>query len=157
MTYHTTEELIGGRSEWAVSPNNFNGLIDSHILANQRIAELEAQLAAYQPKDHWSTATKSLVMRLRGIYAVGPNADQMGADDKPKFGWRDFGQRPPIQYEAAERIAALESALQVAREALEDIESGDGQCNCGYGGCNYACKEYARKALARIEEEMSRG
>ena len=46
MTYHTTEELIGGRSEWAVSPNNFNGLIDSHILANQRIAELEAQLSS---------------------------------------------------------------------------------------------------------------
>ena len=45
MTYHTTEELIGGRSEWAVSPNNFNGLIDSHLLANQRIAELEAQLS----------------------------------------------------------------------------------------------------------------
>ena len=45
MTYHTTEELLGRRSEWAVSPNNFNGLIDSHLLANQRIAELEAQLA----------------------------------------------------------------------------------------------------------------
>lgn len=50
MTYHTTEELIGGRSEWAVSPNNFNGLIDSHILANQRISELEAQLAVEKKK-----------------------------------------------------------------------------------------------------------
>ena len=168
MTYHTTEELIGGRSEWAVSPNNFNGLIDSHILANQRIAELEAQLAAYQPKDHWSTATKSLVMRLRGIYAVGPNADQMGADDKPEFGWRDYGQRPPIQYEAADRIAALETALQVAREALCLSPTGDDYRLMAISLSGTALKqdmqehialyeEKRSKALARIEEEMSRG
>jgi uncharacterized coiled-coil protein SlyX len=64
MTHHTTEELIGGRSEWAVSPNNFNGLIDSHILANQRISELEAQLAAQHER----------VIMLEVSYAEKPEA-----------------------------------------------------------------------------------
>lgn len=59
-------------------------------------------------------------MRLRGIYAIGPDADLMGPDDKPEFGWRDFKdqgfQVPGIQIEAAQRIQELEDELQKYRE-----------------------------------------
>ena len=44
----STENLNEAKGLWAISPNNFNGLIGSHILANQRIAELEAQLSSEQ-------------------------------------------------------------------------------------------------------------
>lgn len=62
-------------------------------------------LKAYEPQPYWSEATKSLVMRLRGIYAIGPEADQ-GIGE---YGFHKFDNRPPIQLEAAERIAALEA------------------------------------------------
>jgi hypothetical protein len=88
------------------------------ILANnnskrrgERIQELEAQLKRLEPKPHWSEASKSLVNRLRGIYAVGPNADQMGPNNQPEFGWREFPNLPPIQYEAAAHIEKLEEEL----------------------------------------------
>ena len=59
-------------------------------------------------------------MRLRGIYAIGPNADLMGPDDKPEFGWRVFKEQgfqvPGIQIEAAQRIQDLEEELQKYRE-----------------------------------------
>ena len=42
----STENLNEAKELWAISLNNFNGLIDSHLLANKRIAELESQLAA---------------------------------------------------------------------------------------------------------------
>ena len=42
----STENLNEAKGLWAISPNNFNGLIDSHLLANQRIAQLEAEVAA---------------------------------------------------------------------------------------------------------------
>jgi hypothetical protein len=82
----------------------------------ERIQELEAQLKRLEPKPHWSEASKSLTNRLRGIYAIGPNADQMGPTDKPEFGWREFPNLPPIQYEAAARIEELEEELQKYRE-----------------------------------------
>ena len=90
----------------------------------ERIKELEALLDRLNPQPHWSAASKSLVMRLRGIYAVGPNADQLGPDDKPEFGWRDFKdqgfQVPGIQLEAAQRIQDLEEELQKYRERFFD-------------------------------------
>ena len=93
MTYHTTEELIGGRSEWAVSPDNFNGLIDSHILANQRIVELEAQLAEEKKK----------VADL----------------EKPAaFGWQCYQDRCENAYVEQSVVKRLEAALQVAREFI---------------------------------------
>jgi hypothetical protein len=55
-------------------------------------------------------------MRLRGIYAIGPNADLMGPHDTPEFGWRTFDKMPPIQFEAASRIEQLEEELQKYRE-----------------------------------------
>ena len=70
MTYHTTEELIGGRSEWAVSPNNFNGLIDSHILANQRISELEAQL---------DSVRALLAAEMQAVEKLGESRDNLNA------------------------------------------------------------------------------
>lgn len=47
-----------------------------------------------------------LVDRLRGKYASGPHLPS----GNPEFGWRQF-QSPPIQHEAACRIAELEAAL----------------------------------------------
>ena len=86
----------------------------------ERIKELEALLDHLNPQPHWSAASKSLVMRLRGVYAIGPNADLMGPDDQPEFGWRDFKEQgfqvPGIQLEAAQRIQDLEKELQKYRE-----------------------------------------
>jgi hypothetical protein len=81
-----------------------------------RVEELEAIVKRLEPQPHWSGASKSLVMRLRGIYAIGPNAMQMGPNDKPEFGWRTFDQMPPIQFEAAARIQELEDRLQKCLE-----------------------------------------
>jgi hypothetical protein len=74
------------------------------------------------PKPHWSEASRSLVGRLRGIYAIGPNADQMGPNDTPEFGWRKHDNTPPIQFEAAQRIQDLEEELQKYRERFFDQE-----------------------------------
>ncbi len=86
----------------------------------ERLQELEAKIKKLEPQAHWSAASRSLVMRLRGIYAIGPNADQMGPNDKPEFGWRDFKdqgfQVPGIHIEAAQRIQDLEDELQKYRE-----------------------------------------
>ena len=96
MTYHTTEELLGRRSEWAVSPNNFNGLIDSHLLANQRIAELEAQLKG------WNKAFQSTNPAIA--------AERMqNAIDMAKF----------VGYEDAR--ARYDAQLKAAREALKEL------------------------------------
>tara|TARA_R110000851_G_scaffold169340_1_gene315517 strand:- start:368 stop:571 length:204 start_codon:yes stop_codon:yes gene_type:complete len=58
----------------------------------------------------------TLVNRLRGIYAVGPNAE---------FGSRSFGSFgivAPISLEAANRIEELEQALDDAKmQYLADI------------------------------------
>jgi len=88
--------------------------------------QLRAILKTLEPKPHWPNATKSLVMRLRGIYAVGPNADQMGPNDTPEFGWRDHTQSgffiPGIQLEAAARISELEDEVAKLREIVEDCD-----------------------------------
>jgi len=82
----------------------------------QLIDELYAIIEKNEPKPHWSAQSKSLVMRLRGIYAIGPDALQMGPDDTPEFGWRTFENLPPIHYEAAQHIQELEEELQKYRE-----------------------------------------
>ena len=46
----------------------------------------------------------------------------------------------------AVRIANLEAEVERLRAALEEIECGIG-CSDGYGGCDKACKDIARKAL----------
>ena len=77
--------------------------------------ELEKLLEALQPPAHWKNATASLPGRLRGIYAIGPNADQMGLHEDPEFGWRYFSHPLPVQIEAAFRIEELERKLQEYR------------------------------------------
>ena len=59
-----------------------------------------------------------LVDRLRGKYASGPHLP----NGNPEFGWRQF-QSPPIQHEAADRIADLEDIL---RAILHADERGQG-------------------------------
>lgn len=56
-----------------------------------------------------------LIDRLRGKYASGPHLP----NGKPEFGWKQF-QSPPIQHEAADRIAALEAAMDQAIHILRD-------------------------------------
>jgi hypothetical protein len=83
------------------------------------VADLKAAqdiLMQFSPKPHWSKASQSLVNRLRGIYAIGPHADQ-GIGE---FGFRSFPDRPPIQFEAAARIVELENELQKYRETFFD-------------------------------------
>lgn len=48
-----------------------------------------------------------LTDRLRGKYRCGPHLP----NGEPEFGWKQF-QAPPIQFEAAERIDALEGVLR---------------------------------------------
>ena len=98
MTYHTTEELLGRRSEWAVSPNNFNGLIDSHLLANQRIAELEAQLKG------WNKAFQSTDP------AIAAERMQNAIDFAKFVGYEDARAR----YDA--KLKAAREALEIARQ-----------------------------------------
>ena len=85
MTYHTTEELIDGRSEWAVETDNFNGLIDSHILANQRIAELEAQLSSENlelsaaSREFWNSVSNLAKTRISELESERATAERRGA------------------------------------------------------------------------------
>ena len=128
----------------------------------KRIAELEVQLKAYQPKDFWSDATKSLVMRLRGIYAVGPNAAQMGPDDKPEFGWRGHGERPPIHYEAAQRISDLEAQLADLRlRSLPNVtlceKCGGTQDDPKYPGCGCCAIGHSRQCQCALCQWRLRG
>ena len=207
MTHHTTEELIGGRSEWAVSPNNFNGLIDSHILANQRIAELEAQLSSeqqtwrcfhcgFETSDkteasghfgefgeeyplciHWSdldadgkasefqsinaelecAREENLKLRQQ-VEQLEYLTGSQEADISSRFkGCRTINEAF-FKYDsmegralaAEERIAALETALQVAREFISYAP-----CLCIGGEFPVTCKRC--EVLARIEvPEVSR-
>lgn len=73
----------------------------------QELLELKAAIRKYQPKDYWGEASQSLVMRLRGIYPIGPDA----LTGIGEFGYRVDSNRPPIQYEAAQRIHELEEQL----------------------------------------------
>jgi hypothetical protein len=68
-------------------------------------------------RDHWPTAKPSLPLRLLGIQAVGPNADQLTRDDTPEFGWRRLYINPPtpVMFEAAARILELEAEVQKYR------------------------------------------
>jgi len=78
------------------------------------IGEALAKVAEHvKPQPYWNS--KSLVLRLRGIYAVGPDAMNMGPHDSPEFGWRVFDKLPGIQSEAAHRIETLERELQELR------------------------------------------
>ena len=54
----------------------------------------------------------TLINRLRGVYAIGPDVD-----GGPEFGHRDFGSTftPRIQLEAADRIETLETQLTEAK------------------------------------------
>lgn len=66
-------------------------------------------------RPHWDTAKRSLVGRLRGVYACGPNADQMSMTDNPEFGWIikvPLNQIDGIKLEAAARIEELEATLE---------------------------------------------
>lgn len=80
-----------------------------------KLQEREVLLKQYAPKPYWSEASRSLVMRLRGIYAIGPGADQTGPNDEPEFGWRHHQGMPPIQFEAAQRIQDLDEELEKYR------------------------------------------
>jgi hypothetical protein len=87
--------------------------IGTHGLATLQAYQAEL-LQPFQPKPHWSTASRSLVSRLRGIYSLGPEADQ-GIGE---FGTREFTGLPPIQFEAAARIGDLEETLAKVQEIL---------------------------------------
>lgn len=69
-------------------------------------------------RPHWETAKPSLPLRLLGVFAVGPDADNKTESDTPEFGWRRLYLTPPtpIMFEAAARIQELEEQLQIYRE-----------------------------------------
>jgi hypothetical protein len=73
---------------------------------------------------YWPTAKPSLPLRLLGVQAVGPNADQMTRNDTPEFGWRRLYLTPPtaIMFEASARIQELEAELQKMRERFFERE-----------------------------------
>ena len=52
---------------------------------------------------------ETIVSRLRGIYDTGP-------EDNPNEFRREFLGRPPINYEAARRIEALEQEVERLKE-----------------------------------------
>ena len=66
----STENLNEAKGLWAISPNNFNGLIDSHLLANQRISELEAQL---------DSVRALLAAEMKAVEKLGESRDNLNA------------------------------------------------------------------------------
>lgn len=73
---------------------------------------------------HWDTAKESLVGRLLGVYACGPNADQMGKYSYPEFGWVvriPLDQVEGIRKEAAARIEELESKVLDLEAELDNM------------------------------------
>lgn len=76
---------------------------------------------SYTRKEHWATAKNSLVGRLMGVYAIGPNADQMTTQDNPEFGWRVMPVTEPIRFEAAERIEELEAKIRELEDTISDL------------------------------------
>jgi hypothetical protein len=79
-------------------------------------------------REHWDIAKKSLVGRLLGVYACGPNADQMGKYDYPEFGWIiriPLDQIEGIKKEAAARIEELESRVSDLENELDNIYRAD--------------------------------
>ena len=99
--------------------------------------------------------TETLSQRLRGIYSVGRG-------DPPEFGYRQFDNMPPINFEAAERIDALERELAQARgEALEEAIKialltprreqtfqGLDPAYCYAAGCNHMANDIAEAILS---------
>lgn len=81
--------------------------------------ERELNLLDNEPM-HWATAKPSLPLRLLGVFAVGPDADQKTENDKPEFGWRRMYLNPPtpVMFEASARIVELEHELQKCREIM---------------------------------------
>lgn len=65
-------------------------------------------------------------------------------EDGGKAGW----------CEICRETAELRAQRDALVKALEEIECGDGQCRCGYGGCDMRCKEVARAALAGCREAL---
>lgn len=139
MTYHTTEELIGGRSEWAVSPNNFNGLIDSHILANQRIAELEAQLSSENlelsaaSREFWNSVSNLAKTRISEMRLGTDSAIRILEDIKSAI--NHAGRSYLLEVEGNlislitinlrqqdRRIAELETQLAAEQKKVADLE-----------------------------------
>lgn len=73
--------------------------------------------------------------------------------DHSRKSLRDAIHRACIKHSNAEleRRRKAEARLRAAIDALEEIESGSGQCHSGHGGCDAACKAYARRALKALE------
>ena len=77
------------------------------------------------PKPHWEKEQQSLLRRLRGVYGVGPRADENGVT--PEFGHRQMAVLSPIHTEAAamieKLIAEVESLKNDSLTARKHCES----------------------------------
>lgn len=92
-------------------------VMDCCIELDQENRALRKTLEAMAPKPHWPEWTKSLIQRLQGIYAIGPEA----AAGVGEFGYRTFEDRPAIQLEAAHRLAVLEDRVFLMWKQLEEL------------------------------------
>ena len=63
---------------------------------------------------------ETIVNRLRGIYDTGP-------EDNPNEFRREFPGRPPINYEAARRIEALEQEVERLKAAIQEHKTQSSQ------------------------------
>ena len=106
--------------------------------------EAEYALAEAQGADQWakenapSWATQALEAALDGLNGMKCEAN--------------YGQQPPIQYEAAERIAALEDELKRTRELKEITEKANERITSQLAT---AKREGAVEELLRLADEWA--
>ena len=73
---------------------------------------------------------ETIVSRLRGIYDTGP-------EDNPNEFRREFLGRPPINYEAARRIEALEQEVERLKSSIIDLKDDYRREYCGQSVADY--------------------
>lgn len=62
-------------------------------------------------------------------------------------------RRKALPWNSDVDVVALCDEVRRLWSALKDIACGDGQCNCGYGGCDTACRDFARRHVPDDYEE----
>ncbi len=89
------------------------------VFDEDMVANLEAEnksmksiLHGFSPKPYWNEESQSLINRLRGFYAVGPEVSK----NIGEFGYREFPVSAPIQIEATNRIEKLEEELALLKK-----------------------------------------
>lgn len=86
-------------------------------------------------------------------------AEMLYSDDEPKKTASESNAKKLKNYlvgsghgkAIAERFAALAVKVELAKEALEEIDCGNAQCHDGWSGCDHKCALHARAAKQALD------